>query len=171
MKWYIEPLPRPYDTRSLIEVYVRTRQEWYSHDDFRNYYTGLLSALEKQFGLRLSRDELKTSTQKALWMLFESTTASILSICTPWDGFIEDGLLHTKLEQSGEYGKAVYAASGVIYKAAEESLRGHRDMLQALFQAIFGPGPMERVVTSAELAAAGFDDSKEPPFSAYYDDM
>jgi hypothetical protein len=38
---------------------------------------------------------------------------------------------------------------------------------RALFQVIFGES--QRVVTSEELHEAGFDDSKEPDISNYYD--
>ena len=42
-------------------------------------------------------------------------------------------------------------------------------MLGALFVLIFGE--QSRVVTSEELLAMGFDDSKEPDSSNYYDYM
>jgi len=149
----------------LIDVYTQTQQKGSVHEDWLNYYSGLLRALEKLFGLRLSRDEL-TFNQRVLWGLFQSTIGSLLSLGTPWDGYLEAGLIYRKLEENGEFGKTVFASSDIIQRATEESRQAHRDMLHALFQAIFGA--VDRVVTSAELATAGFDDSKEPLISDDY---
>jgi hypothetical protein len=168
MGWYIEPLPRPYDYRALIEVYVRTRRKALLHDDFTNYYKGLLGVLEQVFGVRFSHDG-PTFTQRVFWMRFESTVESLLAIRTPWENCIDDTLLNIKLEECGEPGRVVFAVSDTINKAVEDSARAHREMLYALFRAMFGT--IDRIVTSAELAVAGFDDSKEPQCSDYYDDL
>ena len=60
-------------------------------------------------------------------------------------------------------------ASGVIVEANKASEAAHREMLDVLFKAIFGE--CQRIVTSEELLAAGFDDSKEPDIVKYYDHM
>jgi hypothetical protein len=73
------------------------------------------------------------------------------------------------LEESGELGRVVDRASTAIGESNKESEAAHRVMLNALFEAIFGE--CQRVVTSAELLAVGFDDSKEPDISNYYDHM
>lgn len=165
MSYHVERLTRPYDYRVLIEAFVYTRRS-FVHEDFTNYYTGLLRALEGLFGLRLSRDGLSFD-QSVLWMLFENTTRSLLQITHPWDGYIEDGLLHTKLHACGEKGQEVYRASAAIAEAGAASAVAHRNMLSALFVAIFGE--CSRVVTSEELARAGFDDSREPNMIDYYE--
>jgi hypothetical protein len=164
MGYLVERLTRPYDFRVLIETFVYTRRQ-FVHEDFTNYYTGLLRMLEELFGVRLSSDALSFD-KRVLWMLFESTTRSLLQITHPWDGYIDDSLLNVKLESCGEQGHEVYRASAAISDAGKASAAAHRRMLYALFVAIFGE--CSRVVTSEELARAGFDDSREPDMVNYY---
>src|SRR5262249_61670081 len=127
---------------------------------------GLLASLEQLFGLRLASDAL-SHRQRALWMLFGSTVRSLLQVSTPWDGFLETGLLDQRLKESGETGILVERASTAIAEAAKASRTAHREMLQALFVGIFGE--CRRVVNSEELRQAGFDDSREPDISDYWD--
>ena len=78
-------------------------------------------------------------------------------------------MLHTKLEESGELGRLVARAGAVIGEANTASEAAHREILYALFQAIFGE--CQRIVTSEELREAGFDDSREPDIVSYHDYM
>jgi hypothetical protein len=149
----------------LIEAYVYTRRSDFVHPDFGAYYAGLLASLERLFGLRLASDEL-THRQRPLWMLFNSTVRSLLQISTPWDDFLEAGLLIRRLEESGETGVVVERASAAIAEAAKASQASHREILQAL-EAIFGE--CRRVITSEELRQAGFDDSREPDVTDYWE--
>jgi hypothetical protein len=165
--YYVERLHRPYDYRALIEAYIYSKRA-FVHADFATYYAGLLAALEKPFGVRLAREGL-TFTQSVLWNLFESTVRSLLRVGTPWDCYLEASLIDKTLKENGAPGEAVMRASRVISQAAKASEAAHRDMLQALFVAIFGA--TDRIVTSAELRAAGFDDSREPDIVHYYDYM
>jgi hypothetical protein len=166
MGYHVARLNRPYDFRVLIEAYVYTKRKDFLHSDFTEYYAGLLKSLKMLFGVGLSREGL-TFSQKVLWGLFDNTADSLLRITSPWDGYLEAGLLHRKLEESREPGKIVDRASAVIHEANKASERAHREMLWALFVAIYGECP--RVVTSEELLQAGFDDSKEPDITNYYD--
>ncbi len=159
-------LPRPYDFRVLIEAYVYTHRQDFVHPDFGAYYAGLLASLERLFGLRLARDEL-TFRQRVLWSLFDSTVRSLLQVSTPWEGYLETGLLFRTLEESGETGVLVERATTAIAEAAKASRTAHREMLQALFVGIFGECRL--VVTSEEMRQAGFDDSREPDITNYYD--
>jgi hypothetical protein len=102
-------------------------------------------------------------------MLFSSTVGSLLQITGPWDRFQESSLISKKLEESGEPGRVVDLASAVIWEANKASQAAHREILYALFLAIFGE--CKRIVTSADLRAIGFDDSKEPDIVNYYDDI
>jgi len=165
--YYVEHLKRPYDFRVLIEVFIYTRRG-YVHDDFTNYYKELLQTLEGLFGIRLSSEGLEFR-QRIFWSHFEITVRSLLQITHPWEGYLEDSLLNIKLAECGERGQRVFEASKVIGEACKTSAAAHREMLYALFTAIFGE--CSRVVTSEELAAAGFDDSREPNTSDYFDYM
>ena len=168
MSYDVARLKRPYDFRVLIEAYIYTQRKDFVHSDFTNYYASLLDALQGLFGIRLSRDGLSFD-QKVLWSLFQNTVGSLLQITNPWAGYLEAGLLHKKLEESGEAGRTVERASRVIGEANEASEAAHREILYALSRAIFGE--CDRVVTSDELREAGFDDSNEPNIVNYYEYM
>ncbi len=168
MGYSVARLKRPYDYRGLIEAYIYTQRKDFIHSDFTTYYTSLLECLQKQFGIRLSNIGLPLR-QKVFWMLFQSTVRSLLQITSPWADYVEASLLHKRLEEDRELGRIVNQASAVIDQANDASETAHREMLYALFQAIFGECP--RIVTSEELRDAGFDDSKEPDIVNYYDNM
>ena len=168
MGYFVAPLPRPYDYHVLIEVFIRSRRTTFAHADFQNYYKGLLAALEAQFGFRMSDVDLSFN-QRVLWGLFNNTLRSLLEVGTPWDWYLEASLLHRKIEESGEPDREVMAATERIFQATSASTAAHYEMLDALFRAIFGT--VDRVVTSEELAVAGFDDSQEPQFSDYLDEL
>jgi hypothetical protein len=158
-------LTRPYDYRVLIEAYIYTQRKDFVHTDFTSYYAALLEALQKGFGISLSREGMSFD-QRILWSLFESTVRSLLEITSPWAGYLETSLLSRKLEATGEPGRIVASASAAIEKANTASEAAHREILYALFPAIFGE--CQRIVTSEELHDAGFDDSKEPDIVNYY---
>lgn len=163
-------LQRPYDYRVLIEAYIYThRKDFANSTDFTTYYASLLDALQKLFGIRLSDDEGLSFDQKVLWFLFKSTVRSLVEITSPWANFLDESLLVKKLEASGELGRVVARASAVIDEANKASEVAHREMLDVLFKGMFGE--CQRVVTSEELRASGFDDSKEPDVDDYYDHM
>jgi hypothetical protein len=166
MGYYVARLGRPYDVRALIEAYIYAQRKDFVHADFTAYYSALLDALQAAFGVRLSEDGL-TLSQRVLWKLFRSTVASLLRITSPWDCFLEAGLLVSKLDESGEPGKLVRRASTAIDEANATSRAAHREILYALFPIIFGA--CDRVVTSEELRRAGFDDTREPDITNYYD--
>jgi hypothetical protein len=166
MGYYVARLNRPYHVRVLIEAYIYTHRKDFVHSDFTTYYASLLEALQRLFDIWLS-DEGLSFDQLVLWRLFQSTVKSLLQITSPWDGYLEAGLLHKKLEQSGEPGRVVEQASAAIGEANKASEAAHREILYALFLAIFGD--CQQSVTSEELRQAGFDDSKEPDITNYYD--
>lgn len=166
MGYSIEKLKRPYDYKVLVEAYVRTQRKDYVHPDFAAYYQSLCAALEKQFDLRFS-NEYFPDLRVAVWMLFESTVGSLLRITTPWDGFLEASAIVSTLEKSGEAGKRIDQASQTIMQATRESRQAHLEMLHELFVLMFGKTDV--VVTSEQLAQVGFDDSREPDITDYYD--
>jgi hypothetical protein len=163
---YVEKLKRPYDVRSLIEAYLYTQRTDFVHDDFKAYYTTLFQVLQKLFDVQFSLNTVPSGRQ-VLWLLFESTARSLLRITSPWDDYLETGLLITRLDETGEPGVAVHHASRIIQEANSASRAAHLGMLHALFEAVFGISG--RVVTSEHLAQAGFDDSKEPDITDYWE--
>jgi hypothetical protein len=158
-------LKRPYDYRVLIEAYINAQRP---DLNFTNYYASLLDVLQSQFNVQLSEENLSFN-QRVLWMLFRSTVRSLLQITNPWAGYLEDTLLTLKLMESGQPGEVVDNARAEICEANVTSEAAHREILYALFRAIFGES--QRIVTSDELRAVGFDDSREPDIHDYYRDM
>ena len=161
-------LHRPYDYRQLIEAYVYTQRDFINLPDFANYYASLLEALQKHFGIMLSHEALSSASQKVFWMFFRSTVRSLLKITHPLAGYLDATLLHRKLEQCGEPGRIVDKCSKIISESNKASEDAHREILYTLFKEIFGE--CDRVVTSEELLQSGFDDSKEPDISNYWED-
>jgi hypothetical protein len=166
MGYYVARLNGPYDFRVLIEAYVYTQRKNFVHADFTTYYASLLEALQRAFGFRMAGEGLSFH-QRVLWSLFQSTVGSLHQITDPWAGYQETSLITKKLEESGEPGKVVDRAIAVIFEANKASEAAHREILYALFLAIFGE--CQKIVTSEELRQAGFDDSKEPEIENYYD--
>jgi hypothetical protein len=166
MGYYVTKLRRPYDYKVLVDAYVYTQRTDFVHGDFGAYYKGLVAALEAQFGVHLRQPEGSVG-QSALWMLFRATVGSPLRIGTPWDQFLEATLIVSTLKQTGEVGKAVFAASDEISRAVRVSEAAHRDILYNLFRAMYGDHP--ETISSDDLARAGFYDSKEPDIADYYD--
>jgi hypothetical protein len=168
MSYYVARLKRPYDTRVLIEAYIYTQRVDFVHSDFTTYYASLLKVLQSHFGIQMSPEGL-AFPQVLWWMLFQSTVRSFLKITNPWASYLDATLLHKKLEENGELGRSVDRASAAIFEANKMSEAAHRELLNVLFEAIFGE--CHKVVTSEELLANGFDDSEEPDTANYYDDM
>ena len=166
MGYFVARLDRPYDFRVLIEVYIYTRRKDFVHQDFTLYYRSLLESLQQLFGIDMPGEQFSFD-QRVLWGLFNGTVDSLLQITSPWAGFLEASLLHRKLNECGEPGEIVYQASKTIGAANRSSAQAHREMLYALFTAVFGA--CDRVVTSDELRGVGFDDAQEPDIKNYYD--
>ncbi|MBI4751893.1 MAG: hypothetical protein HY774_25695 [Acidobacteria bacterium] len=168
MGYSIEKLKRPYDYKVLVEAYVRTQREDYVHPDFAAYYQSLCAVLEKQFEVRFSAEYFSDS-KAALWMLFESTVGSLLRITTPWDAFLEETLIVSTLQKSGNAGKRIDQASQTILQATRESRQAHLEILHELFALMYSKTDV--IITSEQLALVGFDDSQEPDIRDYYDDF
>jgi hypothetical protein len=151
-----------YTYKSLIHTYINTHRQDFPHEDFTNYYVGLLAALENAFGISFNGNK---TPKPVLWMLFRSTVTSYLQIRHPWSTFLEAGLLHIRLENAGDAGEHIKAYSRKLAKLADESRQLHMTMLDELFEMIYGK--IDTVVTSEELRQAGFDDNAEPKIEDY----
>lgn len=133
------------------------------HQDFKTYYTQLLALLEQLFGV----DFAAPPEPAALWMLFMATVDSYLSIRTPWSSFLEEGLIIRKVEALGPQGGNMFRLSQQIQDLSEANREAHLQLLYALFERIYGKHDL--VVTSQDLQAKGFDDTKEPKIIDYWE--
>ncbi|MFI0940784.1 hypothetical protein [Streptomyces sp. NPDC021020] len=135
------------------------------------YWAELEAALERRFGATLVSSRATDFDARVLLMLFGSTAHSYLAIRTPWSDYLEVGLLVQKLDGAGPAGTRVRAASDRIEEAAKTSRAAHREMLDTLAGHVLGDRA-DTVVTSADLLADGFDDTRRPDpadFPAYED--
>lgn len=135
------------------------------NDDFNAalsaYYQGLDAALEQRFGAALDVSRAADVGTRVLLMLFGSTARSYLGIQTPWSGYLEAGLLVRRLEETGPSGERILEASRRIEDAAAVSRAAHLEILDTIARQVLG-GRSDAVFTSADLLAAGFDDTRRP---------
>jgi hypothetical protein len=163
-----------YDYRKLVKIYIETQREHHPNLDFKQYYAGLLASLEQFFDVALSSPPSKPPPGSppaglALWMLFRATVRSYLRLTTPFSGFLEAGLIIRMIEQLGPQGETIFRLDNNIVELTKKSEETHLQLLYELFTAIYGKRDL--VVTSQDLKAKGFDDSKEPRIQDYWDDL
>ncbi|AGZ45350.1 hypothetical protein [Actinoplanes friuliensis] len=163
-------MTRTYDRRDLIEVYLGSLEQGYGdyysgatsyNAALKVYYVDLRDALERRFNSRLGVDG-----DTALRMLFHSTVASLLAIRTPWSGFVDAGLLNKRLEDAGENGERVNAASGRIAELTAQTREAHLEMLDALVVSFTGVRA-DLTVSEDDLRAEGVECT--PPDTSGYD--
>ncbi len=152
-----------YDYKAFIDVFVQTRRRDFLHEDFSNYYQGLLETLESIFGMKISKGD--DSSSLAIWMLFRSTADSYLSIRTPWSYFIEAGIIGGHLDRKEDLARETHRLSHDLEDLARTSRQKHLALLHNLFHHLYGE--TDKVFTSLDLLKNGFDDSKEPQMADY----
>jgi len=167
MGYFVKQLERPYTTNTLVDAFVYTLRDDFIHEDFSNYYKAILPVLERKFGISFSGE--MSFDNSIYFSLFHNTARSMLEITSPLSRYQEASLLHSRLEQLGDIGIVVNDAFRAIHESNELSEISHRAILHALFTQMFG----EIVITftSEDLRSDGFDDTKEPDISDYYDLM
>jgi hypothetical protein len=165
-----EPKMQQYDYRALIEAYIDAQRPPYPHEDFRTFARGLLSALERAFGISISSmDGVRNAECSPLWMLFRAAAFSYVKLSTPRSGFLEDSLITFRLRQLGEQGAKVEAIEREIDELTLANREAHLKLLNTLFVLLWGQ--VDTVITSDTLRDQGFDDTKRPKWADYYDDM
>jgi hypothetical protein len=160
-----------YGRRHLVEAYLGAQARSFGgylpessayNAALKTYHTGMLDGLERLFGLRLDQQQMDDVDKRVYFMLFSSTAASLLALRTPWSDFAEAGLLVKKVEQAGQDGQRVMAASGRIGTLVEQARQEHLAILDALAAIMLGDGA-ELTFSSADLRKAGVDDAAPSP--------
>jgi hypothetical protein len=168
-----------YDRGKLIDVYLAVQagdgarfgyqiecDEY--NDALREYYRGLLTALERLFAVEFDRRRAESFNAKVFLMPFHGTVNSLLAARTPWSGFIEGGLIIKRLEESGAPGARFLATSDRIERLHTESRAAHLEALDAIVEILLGDRA-DSVFESADVLAAGFDDSARPDAADFPD--
>ncbi len=152
-----------YTYHDLLHIYIQTRRGDHIHSDFKDYYAKLLELLGPLFEVDFSA---ASPSRGPLWMLFYSAVNSYLSLRTPWSNFLEAGLIVQKIKQLGPQGEQIFQLSEQIEDATRRSREAHLQLLDELFISIYGSRDL--VVTSQDLKARGFDDTKKPQIEDYW---
>lgn len=153
-----------YDYHELMQTYIQTERKDYPHPDFQKYYARLLALLAQMFEVDFSSPP---PSQHALWMLFQATVRSYVSLRTPWSNFLEAGLIVQKIEQLGSQGEKICQLSKQIEELTQSSREAHLQLIYDLFTCVYGKRDL--IVTSQDLKARGFDDAKEPHLRDYWE--
>lgn len=156
-----------YSRRDLVRAYLGAQARgfggYYAESPTFNtaleaHYRSLLDGLEQLFDLRL---QVGAVQKPALFILFRSTADSMLTLRTPWSGFLEAGLIHRHLEESGEPGALVTQASDRITALIAEAREAHLVMLDALVSAMLGDRA-DLTFSDADARAAGIEITDKP---------
>lgn len=160
-----------YDRQDLVRAYLGAQGRGFGgycpessifNAALKTYHAAMLGGLERLFGLLLRPEGVGTFDGRALFMLFSSTADSLLALRTPWSGFLEAGLLVRKVEEAGQHGARVLAASQRIDTLVAESTQTHLELLDALVAAMLGDRA-DLTFTQADLRAIGVDDAPPSP--------
>jgi hypothetical protein len=160
-----------YGRRDLVHAYLGAQRRGFGgyyaesstfNDALEAYYVSLLDGLQQLFDLRLDQSGGAPVQNLALLMLLRSAADSLLTLRTPWSGFLEAGLIYRKLDAAGEHGERVTRASARIDALVVETRDTHLEMLDALLAAMLGDRA-GLTFTEADVRAAGVDTTKPSP--------
>ena len=169
-----------YDRAKLIEVYLAAQENCEDvrfgyriecdefNDALREYYRGLLAALQKLFVVEFDRQRVQNFGAGVFLVPFRNTVASLQGARTPWSGILEGGLLIKRLEAAGAPGARFLEASDVIDELRKKSRAAHLEALDAIVEILLGDRA-ESAFESADVLAAGFDDGARPQPADYPD--
>jgi hypothetical protein len=169
-----------YDRAELIETYLATRsvsgrfgayeveRDEYN-EALREYYQGLLAALERMFGITLDRQREESFDARVVLTIFVNTANSLLAARTPWSGYLEAGLLVNRLKEAGAAGQKVLAQSAVIEELQGKSRAAHLEALDAIAEILLGDSADLAFDSAEVLSVVGFDDNTRPNQADYPD--
>lgn len=147
-----------YDTRSLATAYIEANSSHY-HQDLKDDAISFLRALEKAFGIDL---EERDTTLKMVAMNFRlpALVRNCGRMLYTTSGMLEDGITPNQINRAGERGKNIEAIESSINKKIGQV---QVEVLELISQYLCLMWPIEgNTVSSKDLLALGFDDSKRP---------
>ncbi|SRR5258708_32208586 len=157
-------MEKTYTYKELIDIYIKIRQLGDINTDFRQYYSGLVSALEQLFDVRINLGSDSQVTDVRFWSLAILFDDIIKRLRWPGvgTGFMEGGpgISFYELSRENPVLQPAFQAYNDM-RAAEKDLRiQYRALLDHIFIVIYGKTDL--TFTSKDLMRVGFDDSKEP---------
>ena len=171
-------MTKTYDYKSLVKIYVSIPREDWIHKDFRTYREALVAKLEELFGISINPEKRPYNPDVfvyggihafTLWKLFETTVHHLrgTGVTGHW---LEGGPISSlyQIEETHPSDNITATKNSAIQlQNLENTMDNLRyELLYELIELFYGK--IDKVVTSAELLAAGFDDSTEPQSKDYY---
>jgi hypothetical protein len=153
---------KSYDYKALMQACIDADRMDYVHEDFERYYKGLLESLKSLFQISFTSTDFAGKDERirriSSLILFGASVRNYNAISHPWSGWLE-GPLHVD-DVWDKYGHKLLD----LNRESKETVLA---LMDELFQIMYGR--VDKIVTSEMLLEIGFDDSKEPKISDYYD--
>ncbi|NUP14018.1 MAG: hypothetical protein HOW73_48910 [Polyangiaceae bacterium] len=122
----------------LVEAYLESLRPQV-HEILVEYNRKVVEAYEVALGVRVPSDAADgPARQRALHMLFHSTTRSALAARAPLDGYLEAGLIFSQLAAAGELGSEVEAGLVELVSLRKRTVKVHMDVMVALVRILNG---------------------------------
>lgn len=158
-----------YNQHDLLHAYIAAQRGPYPHEDFRAFRRARLAALEKAFGLSMSDEGTRTADGRILLFIFRGEVAAQVDYMDSGAGVMEGGLLETAIDRNDTPEFGIREKQQRIHSLTAQCAQERLALLESLLVVIWGKS--NRTVSSADLLALGFDDSKEPKVEDYWDIM
>ncbi len=148
---------RTFGVDELISAYIKAQGYRRAAPDLRDYWSTLTVALQQTLRMPIdwpvetSDERVSRLERDSLLILFQSTVESLLSVRTPFDGFMEAPPVVSELYR--QHRKA-FAATASEYRQI------HKDLLLTILTLLFGD--LNARATTENLILAGFV-GNEPP--------
>lgn len=169
-------MSKAYDYKALIDAMLERQRTQHIHEDFKNYYAGLIEKLEEMLEMKLKPGEddpiwemMPFSAHWTLTTLFDDVTAHLGRHIT--GGWLEGGpgvTLYKMKEKGSEQASITMETMQKMFSQHDAVRATCKQLLYDLFKLWYGD-KTQKTVTSDDLLKAGFDDSKEPQMRDYYD--
>ncbi|MFO0586109.1 MAG: hypothetical protein U0441_01155 [Polyangiaceae bacterium] len=155
--------------QDLLLAYLDTRRPQV-HPVMTDHVEKTLLAFETALNVKIPREADDVSGEmRPLFFLFRGTVDSLLDVRTALSGFLEAGLIYTRLEALGEPGRAILEDLQLAGEQAEALRRTQLDVLERLLH-IFLHGARPSV-TMADVRATGLYPGDTPKDFDIFDHM
>lgn len=155
--------------RDLLTAYLDTQRPQV-HPVMTDHVRRTLESFEAALQVKVPRDIADVPARMGpLFMLFRGTVESLLALRTPLSGFLEAGLIITRLEEAEEPGRILMDELRLV----DEQVNGLRqlqlDVLEQLLQIFLGGKPP--AVTMDTVRATGLYPGETPKDFDIFDHM
>jgi len=127
--------------RDLLTAYLEAQRPQI-HPVMADHVARTLESFEAALQVKVPRDVADVPSRMGpLFMLFRGTVESLLALRTPLSGFLEAGLIITRLEEAEESGRIVMDELRVVDEQVHVLRELQLDVLEQLLQIFLGRKP------------------------------